>query len=203
MIPASQNPFRSTRIEALSFRPQGTSWEDLLVRLKLSNYRAAIIGPEGSGKTRLLESLAEPLARSGFEPYFFSAKAVHAKCPLAYIERLFRSLSDRHVLLLDGAEQLGWASWLWCKWRSCSLGGLVITAHLAGHLPTLYRSTTNCALLRDLIVELAGEEDHGILTQAEHLFVQHRGNIRLALLDLYDTAAESKIALPPTAIKSH
>src|SRR5688500_1096998 len=56
MIPRT-NPFRAQRIDALSYRLQDMTWEELLVRLARLKFRGAITGPHGHGKSTLLDAL--------------------------------------------------------------------------------------------------------------------------------------------------
>ena len=64
---AGENPFRTERLERVTLRlPDGVTWTGLLNRLRELKYRAAIVGPHGSGKTTFLEHLAPFLSAEGF-----------------------------------------------------------------------------------------------------------------------------------------
>ena len=65
---ARDNPFRVERVDHVGYRLPGRTCEELLARLAALGYRAAILGEEGRGKTRLLEELAERLPKRGFTP---------------------------------------------------------------------------------------------------------------------------------------
>ena len=67
--------------------------------------------------------------------------------------------------------------------------GIVATAHGEGLLPTLVRTSTNAALLDELMQELMGDRAHGVRPLARELFESHRGNLHEVLLALYDLAA--------------
>jgi hypothetical protein len=70
------------------------------------------------------------------------------------------------------------------------IGGLVITSHQPGLLPTLWQCETTPELLRSLVHELlAGTGLDDNLPCAE-LFHRHHGNIRLSFLELYDRFAD-------------
>ncbi|HYN20696.1 MAG TPA: hypothetical protein VE078_07040, partial [Thermoanaerobaculia bacterium] len=95
--------------------------------------------------------------------------------------RPLRSLKPDDFVLLDGADLLGPLSWLRVRWCCRRAGGLVITSHRPGLLPTLLECETTPELLAEIVNELAGES-----TQVEELFARHRGNLRTALRDMYD-----------------
>src|SRR5437868_15544127 len=64
-VKARDNPFAADRVLRVRYRPQGWTWEQLLARLEQLDYRGAIVGPEGRGKTTLLEDLGERLKGRG------------------------------------------------------------------------------------------------------------------------------------------
>ena len=59
---ACENPFRVQRLAGLAYRLEGTTWEALLARWDALGRRAALVGPEGRGKSTLLAELGERLA---------------------------------------------------------------------------------------------------------------------------------------------
>ena len=62
---ARDNPFAMDRVHTVRYRVQNGTLTGLMTRLKELNYRAAITGPEGCGKTTLLEDLERVLAGQG------------------------------------------------------------------------------------------------------------------------------------------
>jgi hypothetical protein len=180
---ARDNPFASHRIEAMAYRPQGTSWQALLRRLEELRYRAAIVGPHGSGKTTLLEALAARLAALDFVPQcaFLNDRSKRLP-PLGRLTR-------RHIVLLDGADHLPAMAWALLGLRLRTAGGLIITSHRAGMLPTLVQTTTSPNLLRELVQTLNPGQDRDI----EALFRRHNGNVRNALRELYDQSAATPL----------
>jgi hypothetical protein len=160
--------------------PENLTWENLLDRLAALRWRAAIVGPHGHGKTTLLEDLAPRLQARGFRVRTISLREAHPR--LDREERsVLRSLGPQDVLLLDGAEQLGWLSWMSVRLRTRRAGGLVITSHRSGLLPTLFECATTPELLAEIVSELSGAE-----VDVEELHVRHGGNVRDALRELYD-----------------
>jgi hypothetical protein len=178
---ARDNPFAVQRVLEIRYRlTTGLTWEDLLERLASLNWRAAIVGPHGSGKTTLLEDLAPRIEACGFRVRTISLREAHPRLDPAD-RAVLRSLGPQDVLLLDGAEQLGWFSWMLVRLRARRAGGLVITSHRPGLLPTLVECETSPELLAEIVGELAGGE-----VDFEELHARHGGNLRDALRELYD-----------------
>lgn len=184
---AKDNPFRTERVLAVRYRPQGTTWEDLMSRLARMNYRAAIVGPEGSGKTTLLEDLVPRLGSLGFRTHSFGLKRDQRELPRDAATIVSRC-GPKDIILLDGAEQMG--RWAWGRFKSkCSrTGGLIITSHRAGLLPTLLECGTTAELFREITGELVKElPPEDVLND---LLSRHRGNVREAIRELYDHWAQ-------------
>jgi hypothetical protein len=182
---ARENPFRVERLHSLSFRPRGTDWATLIDRLESLNHRAAIVGPCGSGKTTLLHELAAHLEREGRRVttiFMNDTSPPPGRCTL---QRAV-SLGAQDVILFDGAGHL--ARWAWWRFRRQTrrAGGLIVTAHEPGLLPTLLTTRTEPALLEELLAELSPDHDAAQRPGAAELFHRHHGNVREALRELYD-----------------
>lgn len=185
---ARENPFRSERIEALRFRPQGTSLKELLDRA-MGLRAAAIVGPEGSGKTTLLEAFALPLGESGFEVHLVRvgprADAAEWKGP--------PGSGGKTALLLDGLESAGSRARPLLREMGSRWDLLVISAHRPGLLPTLVELGTSPELLADLVRDLVGEEGAAaLLPDLPRLFGECRGNIRGCFRELYDRVGRTR-----------
>jgi hypothetical protein len=182
---ARDNPFRSERLLAVRYRLQGITWNELLSRCEALRYRAALVGPYGSGKTTLLEDLQPHLRAQGFEP-----RLIRLNCEgpvlIMDIVRLAAQADQKMILLVDGTEQLGALAWYWFKWATRNAGGLIITRHTPGRLPTLHQCCTSVDLLEDIIDELLADSMPDLRDRAEALFHKHQGNLREALRDCYD-----------------
>jgi hypothetical protein len=194
---ARDNPFGASRVlSAIRFvRPDDGTGDgaaaSLLPRLAALGYRAAIVGPHGSGKTTLLEDLGALLVARGFRVSHLRLDTLDRRLPQEWRGRA-RGLDSLDVVCLDGAEQLGRAGWLRFRWSVRHAGGVLITSHRRGRLPTLIACTTSVDLLAGIIDRLAPPPVAGAPSAAE-LYVRHRGNVRDALRDLYDVYAQSPI----------
>lgn len=187
---ARDNPFASDRVlSLLRYRPQGLNWDGLLARLHQLDYRAAIVGLDGTGKTTLLEDLAPHLLQLGFDPRSAFINGNVGRLERCDARRLFHALTPQTILLIDGADHLGAVAWWRVRWHARRAGGLVITSHFEGLLPTLLITDTSPALLEDLVRRLIGDEPLLAGTDLRALFRKHRGNVREALRELYDRYA--------------
>jgi hypothetical protein len=192
---ANANPFRSERIERLRYRLDDAGWRTLLDRLTALDHRGALIGPCGSGKTTLLEELRAQLEARGLATTHWRVRREHRTEFQAELTAFLAAAPGR-VLLLDGAEQLGWWDWRRVRRASARARGLVITAHRPGRLPTLREFGTTPELLAELVRELTGETDG---RDCADLWRRHRGNVRNALRELYDAWGAALPTVPTSA----
>ena len=178
---ARDNPFRTERVLAFRYRPCDVTWEQLLSRLESLGRRGAIVGPRGSGKTTLLEDLGARLATRGLAVRYVQLNREKRKLSPEDAAAL-RRLTGRDLVLLDGAEQLSWWRWWLVRRRTRRAGGLLITSHRPGLLPTVLETHASIDVLRQMVEELAGE----VPADLAEVFARHRGNIRTAVRELYD-----------------
>lgn len=185
---ARDNPFAVQRVLEVRYRLSGTTWEALMERLVALRFRAALVGPHGSGKTTLLEDLEPRLQRQGFRLRKLTLHEGDRRLSASQRRDLFQDLSPSEILLLDGAEQLGRFAWLEARTRSRAAGGLVVTSHRPGLLPTLCECRTTPELLDGILRELLEDAPS---PPADELFRRHGGNLRDALREMYDLYAEA------------
>lgn len=208
---ARDNPFATDRLEALGYRSPRTGepvdLEPLLARWESLGRRAAIVGPEGSGKTTLLDELEPILEARGHAVRRLRAEAgsgvlVEERSRQRVVRPEGLTESDGHtILVVDGADRL--KRRIWRRLRRASgrgnasrAGGLLVTSHRTGLLPTLTECATSPELLERLVADLVGSGPAAPdrpLPPAAILHARHRGNLRLALLELYDRWAEPSI----------
>jgi hypothetical protein len=184
---ARDNPFRSERIEALAFRDPDTDLPALLAHFRQLGHRGVLVGPHGSGKTTLRETLERHLEAAGWIPHRL-VLATDRRARAAEVTVLCADLTPRHLLCLDGLDLLG--PWLWWRLRRAGAGGILATSHRPGRLPTLLVHRTSPALLAELVAELAGPE--AVAPAAiSALFARHGGDVRACLRELYDTGIQA------------
>lgn len=191
---ARDNPFAVQRVHAVRYRLADVSWEGLLERLAALEFRAALVGPHGHGKTTLLEDLGARLAERGFRVRRATLRQGERRLGAVRSAALFRAPGPRDLLLVDGAEQLDPLSWWTLRLRSRGAAGLIVTSHRPGLLPTLHECRTTPELLAGIVMDLAGTADGEEIAE---LFVRHGGDLRLALRELYDRSAG--LTSPPAA----
>ena len=184
---ARENPFRTDRVLAVRYRLPGGAGA-LLDRFDAMGRRGALVGPQGSGKTTLLEDLAPEIRARGHAVRWIDLDGELAFLDAATYGPFFDTLAPGTVVLLDSAEKLGRARWASFDRESRRAGGLLITTHGPGLLPTLHECRTTPALLTDLVRELVGTEAEALPLGG--LYDRHRGNLREALRALYDVYAE-------------
>ena len=182
----ADNPFASHRIEGLAYRMTGLELAALCRRLASLGGRAAIVGPKGSGKTTLLVELAAALPGNPVRVRIEASSRRPWRSARAQLPEIVKS---DHVVLVDGAEQLGPLGWHLLLRATRRARSLVATSHRRGLLPTLIECRTEPALLRSLVKELAPTDTAALAPSLEHLFQRHGGDIRLCFRELYDDYA--------------
>jgi hypothetical protein len=196
MIPARDNPFASHRVESLKYRYPGFNFDEAVAQLEQMQWRAAILGPHGTGKTTLLLELHRHLqsttndrsesTRVWFVPLDRSSRNQQ------WLE-LLEECSPQTILLVDGIERLRWSrrirllglgpSWI----RQSSLPrSIIVTTHRSIGLPVWLRTTSNSATMEELLLELHPAASPETIDQARKLFTTRRGNIRDVFWKLYD-----------------
>ncbi len=189
---ARDNPFRVSRVHSLRYRLDDPDWQILLDRLARHSYRAALVGPKGSGKTTLLEELEQRIEARGWRiaPVRLSRER---RRPTNEEWRRLSDAGPRHLVTVDGVEQLSWWNWRGLSRRCCGAGGLIVTSHTPGRLPTLRQHRTNSGLLVELVAELLTPTQASQLRpHLDQLFEHHQGNLRDCLRSLYDAWARGE-----------
>ena len=183
MLRAKDNPFAVDRIQQIRYEASEESWESLLTRLAAMDYRGAIVGPCGSGKTTLCETLQSRLQQDGLQTQaLFVSLDIH----MTWQDMQAVLARPYDVLLVDGADHLPYWTWHRLKRRVLSRKrGLIVTTHQPGLLATWHECRPSPALLERIVTRLA--PDHVIpKAQFNDLYDRCQGNIRDALRQLYD-----------------
>ena len=183
MITAKNNPFATDRVLQIRYTPQTCTWDELLARLEAMHYRAAIVGADGTGKTTLIEDIARRLAKHGLS-YRSIFVTIDISAPMSRINEILDG-DPFDILLIDGADHLKRFVWHRIKRQiNRANAGLIITSHRPNMLPTLIECSTSPKLLKEIVAGLSGQTDDKLI---ENLYRKHKGNIRDALRELYDT----------------
>lgn len=185
---ARENPLTVQRVRRLRYRLTGASWEEMLQRLHALDYRAAIVGAHGHGKTTLMEDLGQRLAAEGWEVRSLRLQRGQGWLTAEQRRSLVDGAGRRAMWFVDGIDELS-ALERWRLLRERRAGGMVIAVHREGLLPTLWRCETSPRLLEALLSELGVGGEHRPGPSAERLFAEHDGNLREALRALYDVYA--------------
>lgn len=184
----NSNPFstRFTRPGAIPFVfTDDDTCQALIDRLRRAQWRGQIVGPHGSGKSTLIESLLGPLDEAGNKPARFRLQAGQHRLPSGWRAEATRGKAD--LVVVDGYDQL------W-PWRKLALRafvnrqglGLLVTSHTGCRLPTVFRTSPDADVFQRVVHRLApGMPQAGQLDLAR-AFDDARGNIREALFALYD-----------------
>jgi hypothetical protein len=159
----------------------------MLARLAELRYRAAVVGPCGSGKTTLLDHLEGQLTALGFRVLRLTLHEGDRPFSSGVLKRWSATLGPTDLVCFDGAEQVGRARWMWFSWCTRRAGGVIITTHTRGRLPTLIECEATPELLHRIMRRLVPHEHVPPPSTARDLFARHHGNVREALRELYDT----------------
>ena len=182
--PARKNPFASEHLEKIQYRFSDASLTFLQKQFVALGNRAAIVGPEGHGKTTLQKELASAISPSQIG--WIKLREGDRKIPRSFLQEVFSQAGPNDLICVDGAEQLSW--WNWKKFLR-QLGKdqrCLITSHRQGLLPTLIKCKTSASLLADLVAELTSTPDAAQQKELELIFKKHRGDIRRSIRELYD-----------------
>ncbi len=181
MLPES-NPF-STKfwtpgVISYRFREETESCERIIDAFEQYG-GGQIVGPHGSGKSTLIESLKKVFQRNGYDIRHAMLNDRSRRLPAGFS---LEELREPFVRIVDGFEQLSF----WDRWR---LRGkfpgrfLIVTHRPVDRLPVLYRTVPRFEVFSELVCQLGGK--HGD-DELRRLFDDFEGNFRDAFLTLYD-----------------
>lgn len=185
--PLPRNPFATRHTRPGVLPPLDAKGEPLDVQRLFSGIRehgsASIEGPHGTGKTTLLAAITQAARVAGSQ-----VESIRLRCgrdALAAMRGMLLA-EPRTLLCLDGWELLGPLRWVARRvawWRGIRL---IVTAHGSAGFPFVIQTSATLPLLAAIVDRLP---DHGGLIDEGDLnesLARHPGNLREALLDLYD-----------------
>ncbi len=189
---ARENPFRVELLHRLKFRFSDETMETFLRKVEQSQYRGAIVGPHGAGKTTLIEELMCEFQTKGVEFSHLRLRDDGKKTNQRRIQNWVATAPQSAVLILDSAGLLNWWTWRKVHHNSKKFAGLLITTHRARRLPTLIECTptleTFTALVQNLELPFSIPQSHLAKT-----FARNNGNIRDCLRFFYDEFAAGEL----------
>ena len=192
---AKDNPFTVQRTDAIPFDFRETHFENIEAfakHVETLNFRGAILGGHGRGKTTLLCDLNSFFCKQGIDrELVFLPRETDLQ--RAAVHHLVRRGQGGAIIMIDGIERLSFFQRQQLIARSRVFAGFIATTHHFGRLRTLIRCRTSQGTLTAVLdaLELNRSE---IVTAATALLPKHKGNMRLVLRDLYDQYADGQIA---------
>lgn len=166
--------------------PPGVTASSIIDQLAAQNWRGAILGPHGSGKSSLLAVLVPLLEETGKQ--VIQQQLQGGERQLRWQELDTDNWNSRTLVVIDGYEQLG--SWQRILLRArCRLegAGLLVTAHGPVGITPVFTTQPTVELTQSIVQQLLPSNDKRIQpVDIEREFTRHRRNIRETLLSLYD-----------------
>ncbi len=192
---AVDNPFSVTRQHSLKYRfAVGDDWGPFMTRLEQNHWHGAIVGKKGNGKTTLLLELEAKLLNLGFGVKKLFLNREKRRFTRDEFAVFLNKLDNNDIILFDGSEQMSYWRWRLFRWRVRKAKGLIITAHKPSKLPTIMQTITSFQYFEEMVKELI--QDHLPLQKLycseklRQIHTRHKGNIRLALRELYDCSSQ-------------
>lgn len=174
--------------------PAEVSCDSLLMRLEQNGRYGQIVGPHGSGKSALVATLIARLQSCEQPVEWLELHDGQRRLP-GGLDRLSR-LPRGTLVVVDGYEQLAFWNRLRLR-RHCRRHGLglLVTAHAPVGLPTLFSTNPSPALAERIVQCLLGERPSPVSREElHHRYVQHQGDLRELLFDLYDAYEQRRHA---------
>jgi energy-coupling factor transporter ATP-binding protein EcfA2 len=186
---AERNPFatRCVRPGAIQYRfANSGSGNEIIEALRQHDWQGEIVGPHGSGKSTLVQTLIPLLSEAGREVRHFSLHAGQSRLPISGLD--LRHWGTSTQIIVDGYEQLGsWTRTLIhriCKVQGC---GLLLTTHQPTGWPLLMQTAASLEMTQAIVRDLQPASELRILDHDVQLsFQKHAGNIREVFFELHD-----------------
>ncbi len=188
-MPHQPNPFstRFVRPGAIPFQfNQSENAHSLIERLQSNHWQGEIIGPHGTGKSTLLETLIPELENHGRSIVLLKLTAPQPA--LSWSQLLAGRWNANTQVIIDGYEQLGWLSRSILAFRRRLTGaGMLVTAHQPAGFPKFYTTAVSEQLAISLVEQLTQSSEAKIAKEEVVQALQaSRGNLRDTLFQLYD-----------------
>lgn len=186
---AERNPFvtRSVRPGVITYRfYDNTRLENLIEQLRQNRWRGEIVGPHGSGKSTLVQSLIPLLIDAGRDIKLFTLHRGESRLPVSGTD--LQTWRENTQVIIDGYEQLGgWTRTLVSRVCSKQGCGLILTSHAPTGIPLLYRTRPELEVVQKLVQEMQPENNRRVFdSDVARSFERQQGNIREVFFELYD-----------------
>ena len=184
------NPFASEHLARIPFRFEEGDWNSNLARLRKLDYRAAIVGPHGSGKSTLISELESRIAsQTSATPYLLVIPANRDE-HTDVIETALTHAAEGKVLLVDGIERVSLRQKFRLFRGTVGRGGLVVTSAYPMRLPpftlTTWVKTATSELLLDYVLSELQMASPDVRAAGQESYEKNRGNIGRVLEELYE-----------------
>ncbi|MEO0474953.1 MAG: hypothetical protein AAF085_03135 [Planctomycetota bacterium] len=176
------------RIDTLDYIAYEYEPEEMAERLSRHGYRGAICGPEGCGKSVMLQALGDELMAHGLTPLPLSIEQGDGYTLPTEWRRTIRKARPTDALLLDGYGLLPVWSRLWVWIASRHAGAVVVTAPRQVRYQTLAKPRPSKHMLKQLAERIAPTRSASI--DCDTLFDQCGGNLREALRHVCEASAD-------------
>src|SRR6056297_1519761 len=102
--PAQENPFATRYLQQLHFLETDESIASLVSRFEQMHRRAAIVGPEGHGKTTMQQAIAAHYGQQGTACHWVRLTEERPHLPRTVVSQLQSVAGENDLILVDGAE---------------------------------------------------------------------------------------------------
>ncbi|MCA9196052.1 MAG: hypothetical protein KDA87_00885 [Planctomycetales bacterium] len=182
--------------------PEGTTWDELIQLFVRNQLCGQIVGPHGVGKSTFLCSFLRRLSSdTDIKVSRINLQAARRDWSRVRTElgRLPVPAEMRHVLVIDGFEQLNMYQRWYTRWRTHRAGsGLLVTVHQPERkLPLLFHASYDWQRFQSLVAKLLNKHsaNRPVLDNQTiaSVYQQHAttGNLREVLFELYDHAEQN------------
>ena len=173
-------PVPFERIEKLAYIAYEYNLQEVATRLKRHNYRGAICGPAGSGKSVMLQALGDELMDHGLTPLPLILNPDRTSALPQDWRRKIRNARHTDALLLDGYDLLPLWARVWVSLASMRAGAVIVTSQKQMRFKTLAHLKPTVTLLRQLVDKLQSNASDTV--DCDAIFKSCGGNLRAALL---------------------
>ena len=153
---AHENPFCASAIAKIRYALPAEALQELALQVSTGGRFHAIAGPEGTGKTTLIEDLQPFLQALGYDIVWVCLSLESSKSDKLQALKVLGTLTQNKIALFDGGEVL--SAWQWYRLRHMRKqidGKIVASLHQPHRLPVLHKTQPNWPLAKQFVRQLA------------------------------------------------